>query len=382
MNIAVISLKDIFKYFIKILTVVLLIYFLSQFFIRTRHVFQKQFKINLSDRFLIICLEDQLPSFTKKDIKNEFKMDITKLLGVEVAMLNFSNLNTNNDINIDIATDNKKIEQENININREISPSPDIAIPTAAKTESVQDRNFIASYTDKYGSTCIDNQSNYDLTEDMLVPDVELKNKKDILIYHTHTCESYTPSEKYNYEMTGNYRTTDSNFNVVRVGRELTKELEEKGFNVIHNETYHDYPSYSGSYSRSLETAENILYDKDIDIVIDLHRDAMGNGDTYGPTLMVDGNRVAQLMFVIGTDGGGLSHPNWVQNLKIAIKIQETGNQMYPGLFRSMIIRNSRYNQHLAKGASIIEVGATANTMEECLLSMQCLANVLEEVCK
>ena len=52
---------------------------------------------------------------------------------------------------------------------------------------------------------------------------------------------------------------------------------------------------------------------------------------------------------------------------------------MYQGLFRPMIVRNSRYNQHLAKGASIIEVGATGNTLEECLLSMQCLANVIEE---
>ena len=85
-------------------------------------------------------------------------------------------------------------------------------------------------------------------------------------------------------------------------------------------------------------------------------------------------------MFVIGTDGGGSEHPNWVQNLKIAIKIQEKANEMYPGLFRPIIVRNSRYNQHVSKGACIIEVGATANTLSESLLSMQCLANVLEEL--
>ena len=56
----------------------------------------------------------------------------------------------------------------------------------------------------------------------------------------------------FEYEMTGNYRTTDSNYNVVRVGEELSKYLKEKGFNVEHNETYHDYPSYSGSYARAL----------------------------------------------------------------------------------------------------------------------------------
>lgn len=232
-----------------------------------------------------------------------------------------------------------------------------------------------------YGNVEIDNESNYNITEEMLIPNVEILNKKDIIIYHTHTCESYTPCENYNYTMTGNYRTTDSNYNVVRVGTELTKYLTQKGFNVIHDGTYHDYPSYSGSYSRSLETAERLLYDTHAEMVIDIHRDAVGNGDTYGPTIMIDGNRVAQLMFVIGTDGGGAEHSKWNENLKIAIKIQQKANEMYPGLFRPIIVRNSRYNQHIAKGACIIEVGATANTLGETLLSMQCLANVIEEVC-
>lgn len=55
---------------------------------------------------------------------------------------------------------------------------------------------------------------------------------------------------------------------------------------------------------------------------------------------------------------------------------------MYPGLFRPIVIRNSRYNQHITIGASIIEVGATGNTLDQCLVSMKCLANVLAEVCK
>ena len=127
---------------------------------------------------------------------------------------------------------------------------------------------------------------------------------------------------------------------------------------------------------------ENLLIDKDTDIVIDLHRDAVGSSNSYAPSVRINGNLAAQLMFVIGTDGGGLDHPNWNQNLKIAVKIQEKANEMYPDLFRPIIIRNSRYNQHVAKGACIIEVGATGNTLDECILSMQFLANVLEEVCK
>ena len=186
----------------------------------------------------------------------------------------------------------------------------------------------------------------------------------------------------YEYEATGNYRTTDLDYSVARVGTELTNYLKEKGFNVTHNTTYHDYPAYSGSYARSLNTLEGLLEGKNTQLVFDLHRDAVGSSNEYAPTIKINDNYVAQIMFVIGTNGGGLEHPNWVQNLKMAVKIQEKANEMYPGLFRPIIIRNSRYNQHLTNGSSIIEVGATGNTMEQCILSMQCLSNVLAEICK
>ena len=117
-------------------------------------------------------------------------------------------------------------------------------------------------------------------------------------------------------------------------------------------------------------------------MVIDLHRDALGSNSQYAPRVKIGEEVVAQLMFVIGTNGGGLEHSNWERNLKIAIKIQEKANEMYPGLFKPIILRNSRYNQHVSDGACIIEVGATGNTLEECNASMKYLAKVLEETLK
>ena len=105
-----------------------------------------------------------------------------------------------------------------------------------------------------------------------------------------------------------------------------------------------------------------------------------GSSSQYAPTVKIDNRYAAQMMFVIGTDGGGLEHPNWKQNLKMAVKIQEKANEMYPGLFRPIIVRNSRYNQHVTTGAFIIEVGATGNTLEEATGSMKYLADVLNEV--
>ena len=146
--------------------------------------------------------------------------------------------------------------------------------------------------------------------------------------------------------------------------------------------TYHDYPAYSGSYTRSLATIKSIVPEEYSGLVIDLHRDALGSNSGYAPRVQIGEEIAAQLMFVIGTDGGGLEHSNWKRNLKTAIKIQEKANEMYPGLFKPIILRNSRYNQHVSDGACIIEVGATGNTLEQCNTSMKYLAKVLEEILK
>ena len=197
---------------------------------------------------------------------------------------------------------------------------------------------------------------------------------------HTHTCESYTSSKKYSYTPTGNFRTTDLKYSVARVGDELTKYLKKYNLNVLHDKTYHDYPSYNGSYSRSLSTVSSILKNTKADIIIDLHRDAIGSYSGYAPTVKIGNDECAQIMFVIGTDGGKLKHPNWKSNLQFAIKMQELANKEYPGLFKPIIVRNSRYNQHLGKAACIIEVGSTGNKLEQCLNSMKYLSRIIDEI--
>ena len=199
----------------------------------------------------------------------------------------------------------------------------------------------------------------------MLTPDITIENK-NIMIFHTHSCESYTSSELYPYTPTGNFRTTDLNFTVTRVGTELTTQLQQYGYNVIHDTSYHDYPSYNGSYTNSLKTVESLLQTNPSDIIIDLHRDAIGSRSDYAPTVKIGDEEAAQIMFVIGTNAGGLWHPNWNQNLKFAIKVQEKAEELYPGLFKPIMLTTSRYNQHTGKYANIIEVGATGNTLEQC----------------
>lgn len=122
----------------------------------------------------------------------------------------------------------------------------------------------------------------------------------------------------YEYEMTGNYRTTNLDYSVARVGTELTKYLQNKGFNVTHNKTYHDYPSYSNSYDRAFDTLQNLLTNSNTQIVIDLHRDAVGSSNEYAPSIKINNQYAAQLMFVIGTDGRRFGTSKLATKLKIS----------------------------------------------------------------
>lgn len=246
-------------------------------------------------------------------------------------------------------------------------------------TEVVTQNPINLSFNTEYGAVKIKNGTSFELTNEIMEPNINIENK-NILLFHTHTCESYTSSEKFPYTPTGNYRTTDLNFTVARVGDELESHLKQYGYNVIHDKTYHDYPSYNGSYTNSLATVEGILKQTPADIIFDIHRDAIGSRSDYAPCVKIGDDVAAQIMFVIGTSEGGLWHPNWKQNLKFAVKVQQKAEEMYPGLFKPMTLTKYRYNQHTGKYASIIEVGATGNTLEQCNNSMKYLAKVLDEV--
>ena len=309
------------------------------------------------------------------------KTEISSIKGIEEVEKNNSketNISTS-DENTDNSNNNTENDSNENNQNE--SGQLVLASDNKEKTEIVTPNPITESYNVKYGNVKIKNQTTYNLTEDILKPDIKIDNK-NIVIFHTHSCESYTSSEKYPYTQTGNFRTTDLKYTVTQVGSELENYLKKYNLNVVHDTSYHDYPSYTGSYTRSLKTVENILQTTQSDIIIDLHRDAIGSRADYAPTVKIGDDYAAQIMFVIGTNEGGLYHPNWNQNLKFAVKVQQKAEEMYPGLFKPMMVTKSRYNQHTGKYANIMEVGATGNTLEQCLTSMKYLSAVLNEVMK
>ena len=204
-----------------------------------------------------------------------------------------------------------------------------------------------------------------------------------VLIVHTHTSEAYLPDEQYFYVPDDNDRTLDPRYNVTAVGDRAEALLTDAGIGVLHDRTVNDYPSYSGSYSRMLDILEGTLAENPgIRVVLDIHRDALYHPDGSRLALRteIEGKSAAQVMLVVGTDGGGLPHGNWRENLAFALAIQRAADIRYPGLMRPVNLRNSRFNQHVSPGALIVEVGSSGNTLGEALYGAELFTRALLDV--
>lgn len=235
---------------------------------------------------------------------------------------------------------------------------------------------------DVYITNTSDNTFDASLFDGTFAARLPEEDGPQILIVHTHGSEAYTMPPGEEYEASGECRTTDCNYNTVRVGDELAATLEEAGFSVLHDTTLHDYPQYSGAYDRSLASINSYLEQfPTISFVLDIHRDAIsdGEGNMYKVVSNVAGLNAAQMTFVIGTDGGGLEHPNWRENLKLAAAVQQNLLDDYPSLMRPITVRNSRYNQHVTTGSLLVEMGAAGNSLDEALLSARLLGQALAE---
>ncbi len=274
-------------------------------------------------------------------------------------------------------------------------PYPNLYIPvTENDTKTTlalpsEDKNIKEKSFKSKNTVTIDNKTTLSIdTNALLSSPVPLKNtpgKPLVLIVHTHTTESYTPSEKYNYTPTSYARTINPDFNMIKVGKEFAKGLEEEGVAVIHDTSVNDYPSYNGSYSKTLEVIEsNLKKYPSIQVVLDIHRDSMtaSDGTKYKTITEIDKNKSAQLMIISGCYQGGLSHPDWQENLKLTLKLQKALNSDYNNIARPLTVRKERFNTHATKGSMLVEIGTDANTLDEALLCAKYASKTFAKVIK
>lgn len=285
MNIAVVNLRDLIKYMVCFILIIAVIFIgisalKEENFDKEPKETSTSFFENLQNSSFLYCLKMEIPLIASDEETS--KTDINKdnisnrILNSEIALMysleEYTEIDDTELSEETLGVENNEEELLNENNNEVAEAKPEEKL----KTQIISDHNINAKFTNEGRNVKVNNQTNFDITDILNNSSYEIKNKKKIIIYHTHTSESYTSSEAYKYNMTGNYRTTDLNYTVSRVGDELTKCLEGYGKKVVHDKTYHDYPEYNGSYSRSLKTMENIISNnKDAEIMIDLHRDAV-----------------------------------------------------------------------------------------------------------
>jgi stage II sporulation protein P len=299
----------------------------------------------------------------------------------DIKLLSYVNIlkngNLNSDIFVELPEDRVELEEKNDIVISNV-PIENEVIP---KTEEV---NVIEPKAVTLGwDKILKNETKYAVDIEKLKNEklkFNLKSKgTNVIIYHTHTTESYTESKAYPYEPSGVFRTLNKNASVVKIGREIAKFLEKNNVGIYHDETTYDHPSYNTSYSKAGKAISSLVKKySGAKIVLDIHRDAIGVGtEQYKPIIKIDGKNVAQFLIVVGTNEGGLSHSKWRENLKLALKIKTIADKEYPGLCRYVLLRRERFNQQVAPGALIVEMGATGNTVEEVLRTSELFAKLL-----
>lgn len=196
-------------------------------------------------------------------------------------------------------------------------------------------------------------------------------SKPEVLIFHTHTTESYNSEG-----LKGKNFSTDLNITVAKVGEELKKELESKyGVAVIHDMTVHDLVRDS-AYSKSSPTLNSYIKKyPNLKLIIDLHRD--GTQSKKAVTAVVNNENYARTMFVVGK-----TNKNYKTNEALAKKMNDIFNNLYPGFSRGVMYKLGRYNQQYAGKSILLEVGSNYSSLEEALRSAKVIARVVAETVK
>lgn len=264
----------------------------------------------------------------------------------------------------------------------------EIAAATKSKAKGKISTRFIDSSSANlsYQKVYIKNGTslNIDIKTSLLnPPKLKIQNtaSPQVLIVHTHTTECYMTEERDYYTDADRTRTTNNSKNIVAVGEILKETLEEEGIGVVHATEKHDYPEYTGSYDRAADTIKKYLKKyPTIKVVIDLHRDSITSSDGTKSALVkeVEGKKAAQVMLVSGCQSGTVTgFDNWKENFRLAVRLQQTMEVMYPGLARPILFTPRRYNQHLTTGSLLIECGTEANTLEQAKYSAKLLGKSL-----
>ncbi len=286
---------------------------------------------------------------------------------------------------IPLLASNKDDENES----QEKNQGGELAVKSSGVVKGNIIEKFISPYTAKNSYNNVYLKNNTELSVDiksLLSSPLGFKIKKSeepqVLIIHTHTTETFMTEDRDTYTENDVSRTNDEAKNMISIGKIFADTLNAAGIKTVHDTTVHDFPKYSGSYTRAAKTiTSNLKKYPSIKIVLDIHRDAISSGDTdkVKLTTKIDGKKAAQVMLVMGSQSGGVENfPGYKENLKLAVRFQQTMEAMYPTLARSLSLTSKNYNESLTSGSMLLEIGTDANTLGEVRYSAELAANALK----
>ena len=260
---------------------------------------------------------------------------------------------------------------------------------TTTAPDGIIAKTMVAGSSAKYitsGNVSIYNHTDYTVDIDALIgaaPTLSAQGDgPKVLIYHSHATEAYTMDGTDVYKESDSHRTLNTEQNMVRVGEEMAAVFEAAGIGVVHDTTLYDYPNYNDAYRRSLEGVAALLKEyPSVVLVLDVHRDALAASDgTIYKVVAGSVDNCAQVMMVLGSAAGGQTHPNWKVNLSLALSIQDALARKWATLARPLVLRPSRFNQHLSTGSILVEVGTHGNTLQEAITAARLYARTVVEV--
>lgn len=318
-------------------------------------------------------------------VRRESYLDYDKIIRAEGSDEFSSDLE--NSIKIDdgmeaaLEQENKQIIEEQVR--EENSKAAGIFIPHTKKQQefdrtAMQDEEWVRSNFYAIDATTQAQEGQLTAAE-FLAADLRVPKGGDspkILIYHTHSQESYADSVP-----------GDPSQTVVGVGEKLAVLLrEEYGYQVLHHTGEYDVERRDYAYSKAAPALEALLEEHpDIDVILDVHRDSVAQDRKL--VVDIDGRPTAMVMFFNGlsyTRQTGpiayLENPNLKGNLAFAFQMQVACNEYYPGLTRRIYLKGYRYNMHYRPKTLLIELGAQTNTVEEAMNACEPLAQMLSLV--
>lgn len=296
----------------------------------------------------------------------------------------------------------EKEEVQDVAVESQFTDTPDDIKKVIAQREktSAKDKKDGSIYekqyknegvTDSFGVVRVKNVNKTDIDiEEILGEKIDLsvdREKPSVLIFHTHTTETYQILDRGFYETDFKTRTKDSGQNMLRVGKAICEEIEKLGYKVIHDTEIHDL-SYNGAYAHSRKKVEEYLKKyPTIQIVLDIHRDAIqqSDGTKIKPTATVQGKKAAQIMIISGCQEKGNpieNFPDWRYNLTFAVHLQNKLETLFQGITRPLYFCPRKYNMNVSHCSLLVEVGSDANTLEEAVYTGKCLGVAVGEIMK